>query len=281
MRKIALALVSIALLIGFSSCKKQQEKSFPLTLNINFEPSKLKDAYVIKAKYSWTPKKDFKLSNDYWVFVHFWDPSTKTMYLQDDHKPSVPFSKWEQGKKITYERILVLPEYIEEITKKSFPIDITIGVYNPKKKDKIIIFKKRVNIEINPEVVPQIIYGQGWYSEEFDKNGNTWRWMGKQAVCRVENPKKTSILYISGSLPKSFLPDQKIRIYINDKVIDEFSNAEFEKVYKLDSSILGNNEEFELKIMADKSFIPKKVYKNSQDERELSASIKKIFFCVQ
>ena len=280
MRKIALVL-AILTLIMLPACKKKQIQKPPADLQVTFEPQDLRDAYVTTMKYTWTPTKDFKLTDDYWIFVHFWDVSTKTMYFQDDHKPPVPFSKWETGKSITYSRTFALPEYIEEITKKSFPVDITIGFYNPSTGDKITVFKKRVEIKINPEVVPQIIYSEGWYSEECDKKGRTWRWASKKAVCRVENPKKPLILYLTGYYPAPLLSGQKIRILVNDKVIDEITDPEFKKVYTLDPAILGNGDEFELRFEAEKSFIPKEVYKNSSDTRELAVAITRLFICIK
>lgn len=281
MKKALLPILAGLLLIAFPACKKKEVKKYPVNLLVEFQPSNLRDAYITTVKYSWTPSKGFNISDDYWVFVHFWDVSTKTMYFLDDHKPPIPFSKWEPGKIVSYQRTFVLPEYIEEITKKNFPVDFTVGFYNPKTGDKITVFKKRLNIQINPEVVPQIIFGEGWYSEEFDKEGKTWRWMGKTAVCRIENPKKTSLLYISGFYPEPILKGQKIRVYINDKVLDEITASEFKKVYTLEPSLLGQEDEFELKIEAEKTFVPQKVYKNSKDTRELSVAFRKIFLCVK
>ncbi len=275
----------LILLLGFilmlPFCGKREGKKLPVDLKVDFSPPQLKDAYILKIKYSWLPHQGFSLPDDYWVYVHFWDPASKSMYLVDDHRPPVDFSRWSPGKEISYERILVFPEYIEEIKGDSFRLDFSVGFYNPKTGDKIRVLERPLTVKINPQILPQKIYSEGWYNEETDSTGRTWRWMGKSAICRVENPRKPSLLYLQGFFPEKYLPNQKLRVYINDKLLDEIADPVFKKLYEISPDMMGEGDEFILKFEAEKSFVPAQVDSKSDDKRELAVAFYKVFFCVK
>ncbi len=281
MRKNELLIFLLALILILPFCGKKEAKKPPVDLKVEFNPPQLKDAYILKIRYTWLPHQGFSLSDDYWVYVHFWDTHSKSMYLLDDHKPPVSFSRWSPGKEIAYERILVLPEYIEEIKGDSFQVEFSAGFYNPKTGNKIEVLKKPLTVKINPQILPQKIYSDGWYSEETDSSGRTWRWMGKTAICRVENPRKPSLLYLEGFFPDKYLPGQKLRIYLNDKLLDEITEPSFKKLYEISPEMMGEGDEFILKFEAEKSFVPSEVNKESKDKRELAAAFYKVFFCVK
>ncbi|GEM_PF-2288067 len=282
MKNLKFLMFALVLFLVLPFCgKKENAKKLPVDLKLEFNPPQPKDAYILKMKYSWTAKPGFSLGDDYWVYVHFWDLHSKSMYLVDDHKPPVEFSRWRPGEEISYERVLVLPEYIEDIRGDSFPVNLSIGFYNPGTGDKIEVLRKNLKIKINPEILPQKIYAEGWYGEETDSSGRTWRWMSRVAVCRVENPRKVSFLYLEGFFPTRFLPDQKLRVFVNDKLLAEITEPTFKKLYEISPEMMGDGDEFILRFEAEKSFVPAQVSKDSTDKRELAVAFYKVFFCVK
>ena len=281
MRKIAIISLMVLILFSLPFCGKPRGKNLPVSLKVTFEPPQLRDAYIVKMKYTWKPEEGFSLHDNYWIYVHFWDGKAKTMYLLDDHKPPVPFSQWKPGEEISYERILVFPEYVEEISGDNFKVDFSVGFVNPETGQKIEVIKKPLSIKINSEMLPQKIYARGWYNEEADNSGKTWRWMAKTAICRVENPRKTSLLYIKGFFPEKYLPDQRIRIFINDHLLGEITQPQFQRLFTITPELMGDGDEFILRFEADKSFVPAQVSKGSPDKRELAAAFYQVFFCVK
>ena len=67
---------------------------------------------------------------------------------------------------------------------------------------------------------------------------------------------------------------------INDALLDEFIPEEdhFSREYTITPQMMGDGDEFSLKIETDKVFVPAKVFPDSKDNRELGAQIFFIYF---
>ncbi len=278
--KIFVALLVLGVVLLTPACSKKKGKAtIPLSLELSFDPPELKDASIVKMVYKWKPGPNFSLKGDYWVFVHFTDEK-KNMYFQDDHKPPVPVSQWKPGQTITYERTVVLPEFFDIIDREYFKVKVTIGVWNPSTKESYDVFVKQYAIKINPmaEEIPFVNYKDGWYEEESNPEGTQiWRWASKTAICEVENPHKKVKIFIKGSYNSKATPDQKVRIYVNDHLLDEITEPEFTKVYEVSPELLGEGDVFIIKLESDKEFVPAQVFKGSKDTRSLAVLVNKIF----
>jgi len=123
-------------------------------------------------------------------------------------------------------------------------------------------------------------YVEGWYDEETDdsqkdRDWQTWHWIGKKAVCRLENPQKKAILVIRGAVNRERLPDQQITIQMNDQMIDQFipQESQFYKEYVISPEIAGKSDKLSLVIETDQVFLPSAVIPESQDHRELGLQV--------
>jgi hypothetical protein len=285
--KISIALLPIILLTGFCG-KKIDRKGVDLVLKLS--PETVTDSLFLKMDYEFKTNSAFKkLGGDYSVFVHFWRVNSKEMLLQDDHLPVKNTAAWTANDDIKYSRILYIPQFLNE-----FDVDfegyeelkLTVGLYNSKTKEKeIVLFEKKINIQPASINAPEIVYDEGWNEIETDVNAKdpfakSWRWTTAKAVCIIENPKKESTLIIRGGVNKTAFQDQKMIVTINDALLDEFIPAEdsFSREYTVTPEMMGQADEFSLKLETDRVFVPAKVFPNSKDNRELGAQIFFIYF---
>ena len=240
--------------------------------------------------YEFKTGKDFKkFGSDYSIFVHFWRVNSKEMLLQDDHLPVKKTSAWVANDNIQYSRVLFIPQFLNE-----FDVDfegyeelrLTVGLYNPKVQEKsIVLFEKKINVQPASINAPEIVYDEGWNEIETDVNAKdpfakSWRWTTAKSVCIIENPKKECTLIIKGGVNKTVFQDQKLIFKVNDALLDEFipDEANFSREYTVTPQMMGNGDEFSLKIETDKVFVPANVFPNSKDNRELGAQIFFIYF---
>lgn len=285
--KIMVLVLTIMLLTVF--CSKKIDR-MGIDLKLKLSPETITDSLYLKMDYEFKTAKSFKkLDSDYTIFVHFWRVNSKEMLLQDDHLPLKKISEWTANDTIKYSRVLFIPQFLNE-----FDVDfegyeelrLTVGLYNPKIQGKsIILFEKKINIQPASINAPEIVYDEGWNEIETNVNAKdnfdkSWRWTTAKSVCIIENPKKECTLIIKGGVNKTAFQDQKLIFKINDALLDEFipDEANFSREYTITPQMMGNSDEFSLKIETDKAFIPAKIFPNSKDNRELGAQIFFIYF---
>ncbi len=285
--KFAVVILSIMLLTVFCSKKIDRQG---VDLKLKLSPETITDSLYLKMDYEFKTAKEFKkFAGEYSVFVHFWRVNSKEMLLQDDHFPLKKVAAWVANDTIKYSRVLFIPQFLNE-----FDVDfegyeelrLTVGLYNPKVQGKpIVLFEKKINIQPASIVAPEIVYDEGWNEIETNVNAKdqfdkSWRWTTAKSVCIIENPKKECTLIIKGGVNKTAFQDQKMIFKINDALLDEFIPAEanFSREYTVSPQMMGNGDEFSLKIETDKVFIPAKVLPNSKDNRELGAQVFFIYF---
>lgn len=283
MKKFFMFFIFLSLIFS-TGCRRKAE-DIGVRVELTFPTTPITDYWLTKVKYSWTVKENFKGFNEnLYAFVHFSD-SNNRMILQDDHLPPVETKEWKAGDKLEYEREMFIPKFIDEFDpsfKGEEEVKLTIGLWNPfNPSTKHIVLTKKLKIQPPPFETPEIIYEKGWYPEEFDAKRNvSWRWTSKEAVCTMDNPKKETLLWIKGGVNKAIYQDQRVVIFVNEKVIDDFipETGEFDKRYFLTLDELGEGDEVILTINTDKTFIPSKVIPGSDDPRELGVIIYLIYF---
>ncbi len=280
-------ILPIILLTSFCG-KKTDHRGVELAMKL--APETVTDSLFFKMDFEFKTSAAFKkLGPDYSVFVHFWRVNSKEMLLQDDHAPLKNTGAWTANDSIRYSRVVFIPQFLNE-----FDVDfegyeemkLTVGLYNSKVQEKpIILFEKKINIQPASINAPEIVYDEGWNEIETDVNAKdpfskSWRWTTAKSVCIIENPKKECTLLIKGGVNKSVYQDQKLTFKINDALLDEFVPAEdnYSREYTVTPQMLGDADEFSLRIESDKVFFPDKVFPNSKDNRELGTQIFFIYF---
>jgi hypothetical protein len=280
----------LSLVFFLFSCSTNK-KIIGINFSFDVKPVELSDYSFIKMDFKYEFDGKYKrMKKDYKVFVHFWRIKSKEMLLQDDHYPVQKSFKWDKNTDLHYDRTIFMPKFIDDFYDIDFngyeEIDIIVGLYRPdNKEDRHVLFKKRYRFKPASEVLPDIMYYEGWNAEEVDQKCKelefkSWRWTRKEAICKIENTKKKSTLIIRGGVDKSKFKDQEIIFMINDQIIDQFipSSGKFEKKYTISEKVLGEQEEIILKIKTNKSFIPSSLEEKSADKRELGVQIYFLYF---
>lgn len=276
-------------LLAFFSCSRH---SVPEGINFSLKlsPAELSDFTYLKLDYQIQLSGEFKgFEKDYMVFIHFWRIKTKTMLLQDDHKPSTATSKWQAGDQFTYSRKLFIPKFIDEMDIDFAgyeDIRLTVGLYWPTRGgEKFTLYEEALRFQPSSYLSPGLVYSEGWNGLESnlkarDPLRRKWRWTKKKAICLIENTRKKSTLIIKGAVNKNVLAEQEVTLSINGRVIDKFSPAKttFSRTFTLSPEQLGEEDEFTLSFETDKTFTPSKINPQSKDNRELGVQIYFLYF---
>lgn len=287
--KLKIFATFLAVLLIFTSCGKEGTTK-GVELKIEIQPETLTDELYVKMNYEYTLTDQFTgFDKDHMVFVHFWRTKNKEMLIGDDHIPPKKVIDWKKGDTIKYSRKIFIPKFLDEfdIDFEGYEeIEFSAGLYIPKvKKSKKVLFNKILNIQAASLNAPEVVYDEGWWQVETDlkikkPEERTWRWTTKKAVCIIENPKKESLLILKGRVDKIQYKDQKVIFKLNEKILDEFvpEKDAFSKEYIVTPEMMGSEDEFNLIIETDKTFIPSAVIPGSKDTRELGIRIYWLYF---
>jgi len=285
-KRILVVIVMIVMAFIFFNCRKRLAVK-GVDLVVRFSESHLSDYLITDILYEWKTGSNFvRLSQNYNVFVHFWHKNN--LILRDDHTPVVPTSKWEPGKEYSYSRRIFIPRFIDEFDpefKGEEILKVSVGFFSPYDRtgeSKREIFDRKVKVFPPPLDTPEVIYEDGWYNLEINPESflKEWTWTTKEARCIIDNPHRDALLVIKGGVNLDALDEQKVIFKINGLVLDEFIPKEsyFDKSYNIKKEMLGEEDEFVLTFLTDKTFIPAKVLPGSADERELGIQISFIYF---
>jgi hypothetical protein len=286
MKRTILLTACLALLF-LASCGKKND-THGITLTVKLTPQTITDLLYAKMEYEFKINDEFQpIAKDYKVFVHWWRKKSKEMLLQDDHLPEMKTSAWKKGETIKYSRIVFIPQFINEFDNIDFEgyeeVRLTIGLYDPTpgSKESFNLFDRAINVQPASYNAPEIAYYEGWNELETDPTiadpfMRSWRWTTGKAVCIIENPHREATLIVKGGVNQA----KKVILKINETPLDEFvpETDKFSKEYTLTPQMMGEGDEFSLKIETDKTFVPSRMIPTSKDNRELGIQIYFIYF---
>lgn len=240
----------------------------------------------VEVTYSFTTTSQFQgLKKDYIIFVRFRDPRGVIRFI-DDHSPPVLSNQWQPDQTYAYTRTVIVPENIPQGN-----YSIEMGMYQASGRGEgIVMNAPRVSVRSYSMGHLQILpysetrgYVSGWFDKESDPQEGWyhWRWMGKEAVLRVDSPQADSILYLKGETDLSrFRQPPEITVRVGEQTVDvfELNTGEFMKKYFVSKQQLGSGSSVDLTLQTSETFIPS-ASGNSKDTRELG--LKVILFCLE
>lgn len=258
-----------------------------IDLEISFSETPLTDRLYTDIQYQWRLGNNFrKIDQNCAVFVHFWHRSN--LIFHDNHRPEIRVPEWEPGQEYTYTRRIYIPLFIDSLDPEfrgSDSLKLSIGLSFPQDKSgKPLkkIYEKKLKVFPPPPGTPEIIFDHGWSDFEIDPDAylKRWRWTAREARCIIDNPHRDALLVIKGGVRKDIVRDQKVIFKINDLVLDEFipRRDHFERFYRIQKEILGEEDRFVLAVSTDKTFVPSRVLPGSSDERELGVQVSFVYF---
>ncbi len=285
-KKISLLFFVLAVVVFIVGCGPGSPVR-GIEVEVSFSDSPLTDKLYTEIQYTWRMKRNFKrIDQNLVAFVHFWHGSN--LIFHDNHRPEMPVSTWEPSQEYSYTRRIYIPLFIDARDPEFKGIEtlkLSIGLSFPQDKaGKPLkkVYEKKLKVYPLPADTPEIVYDGGWFDFEIDPESylKRWRWTAKKARCVVDNPHRDALLVIKGGVEKDVLEDQKVIFRINDLILDEFipGKSYFEKFFRIDKEMLGEEEQFSLIISTDKTFIPARFHPDTKDERELGVKVSFIYF---
>ncbi|MBN1879803.1 hypothetical protein JW823_06805 [bacterium] len=279
--------------ISLTSCSPDQKdamitdsmgQKIDVKVSVEGIPSVITGNSLQTVKYDWSLVSSESLSDQLSVKVHYVNDDNRIIF-QDDHSlPSL-------GPNISYIRDVLIP-----LIPRPQNIHMLIGLYSKnsdlkyvipdetgvyKNKIKVISFKVTPPLYVDDLPEARVAFGEGWYQKEFSANQTeSWRWMGKQAHCRLKGADRDLTLYIHGWIPEDRFPNKlTLELDLKDETIGTYSDLSGEFIIKLDiaNERIANNETEELTITANDSFTPSES-EDSDDNRVMSAMIKSFYF---
>jgi len=263
---LAIAIL-LYLLMGCQDKKEANIKPF-ISVEVKLNQRKIPINSPVEMSFCWkVVEKSKRLDKDYKILVHFLDKNGE-MFFNDDHVSPINSNLWNANKPVEYERTVFLSN-VSMLGKGK----IKVGLYEPsgEMKRHPLIGKDEggdraytvADIEIiGEELDKEPIFKEGWYEPEFTTNGRVveWTWTMKEAEVAFLNPGRDAVLYLYAHSPTLELGvEQNIIIELNGKEIHSFtigSSQDFLKKIKIEQSLWGEKKWADVKIIADKTFVP-------------------------
>jgi hypothetical protein len=276
------ALVTLAFLIAASAACGGSEDTAPPAGSVQVTLSRAKVALgsPVEMTYRFTPSASVGTRR---VFVHFLDADDELMWT-DDHDPPTPTAQWTAGQPVEYSRTMFAPSY-----PYVGPAKVVVGLYTAGGDDRVKLSNEdrgdRSYKVADFELLPQaenvfLIFKDGWHQTEVVSSGSNrveWQWTKKEATLAFRNPKRDVVLYLEADNPSAG-PEaaQSMEVKLADQVLGSIPLARAAAVQKIPitAAQLGPAEMVEVKLVADKTFVPALAPGGSNsDTRELGARV--------
>jgi hypothetical protein len=201
----------------------------------------------------------------------------------DDHDPPMPTSGWKPGQTIEYTRTVFVPvyPYVGEAT-------IQIGLYAQPNQPRVPMsgddVGQRAYRVARLQLAPQSeavfsVYKDGWHpAEQAEHNPMVeWHWTKKVAILAVRNPKRDSILYLDLDNPGGvFEEPQQVTVSTGGVMLDQFTLTPKKAILRkiaIPATAMGADENVDVRIEVDKTFVPNRLSPASKDPRELGVRV--------
>ena len=233
--------------------------------------------------YKFVVAPDAKFTRNYRVMVHVVDPNEELMWT-DDHDPPTATGEWKPGQTIEYTRTVFVPvyPYVGEAT-------IQVGLYSEPSEPRLPLSGEdvgqrayrvgRVQLAPQSEAVFSV-FKDGWHpAEQAEHNAMIeWHWTKRAATLAVRNPKRDSVLYLELDNPGGIFDEpQQVTVSIGATMLDQFTvtprKPSLLRRIALPASALGPEENVDVRLDVDKTFVPNQLSPASKDPRELGVRV--------
>jgi len=285
-RAIRVAVCAGTVLSGVlaSACSQRHKAAQPMaTPSVSLSRDKVPLGGPIDITYKFVVAPDAKFTQNYRVMVHVVDPNEELMWT-DDHDPPIATTEWKPGQTVEYTRTVFVPAYpyVGEAT-------IQLGLYSKASEPRLPLsgddagqraYKVgRVQLAPQSEAVFSV-FKDGWHpSEQAEHNAMVeWHWTKKSATLAVRNPRKDSVLYLELDNPGGIFEEpQQVTVSIGSRMLDQFTltprNPPLLRKVALPAAALATDENVDVRLEVDKTFVPSKLSATSKDPRELGVRV--------
>jgi hypothetical protein len=285
-RAIRVAVCAGAVVSGVlaSACGRNEGSAPPVaTPSISLSRDKVPLGGPIDVTYKFVVAADAKFAQNYRVMVHVVDANEELMWT-DDHDPPVATTEWKPGQTVEYTRTVFVPvyPYVGEAT-------IQLGLYSKPSEPRLALSGEdvgqraykvgRVQLAPQSEAVFSV-FKEGWHpAEQAEHNAMVeWHWTKKFATLAVRNPKKDSVLYLELDNPGGIFDEaQQVTVSIGATMLDQFTltprKPPLLRRIALPAAALGTDDNVDVRIEVDKTFVPSQLSPTSKDPRELGVRV--------
>lgn len=269
--------------LGLVACGGAEDAAPVATPGFTASKTRLPLGSPVDLTYTFDVAPGAKIDGDYRVFVHFLDSEGQQMWT-DDHDPAIPTSQWKPGQKVQYTRTVFMPVFPYQ-----GPATVTLGLYNgPTIENRLPLQGEGKGREYTVgtlELLPQsenvyLAFREGWHSLEMapEDPAREWQWMKKTGTLAFRNPRANSTLYLETDGRPDLFPGapQVITVFVNGVQAHQFQITAKDPVLHrlpLTAAQLGDGETVEIKLEADKAFVPAQIPGAGGDPRELSMRV--------
>ena len=279
--------IALALGLALGGCSKGDNAPAVATVSFAASKPRVPLGAPVDLTYKFNVAPNATINGDYKVFVHVLDDNGNALAWNDDHDPKPPTSQWKPGQTIEYTRTVFVPvfPYVGKAT-------VEIGLY--KGNDRLPLMGAAENdrtatgraykvgtIELQPPSENIfLIKKSGWHPAEFgaDNPGLEWQWTQKTAVITFKNPHRDVTFYLEFDARTDIFSDhpQQVTVYSGSQVVDTFVADNAGAVLKripVSAAQLGPNDQAELRVEVDRTFVPSKLPAGGKDVRELGLRV--------
>lgn len=130
-------------------------------------------------------------------------------------------------------------------------------------------------------VAGDVTFGQGFSKPEFDKEGESWRWMGEEAWVELPNTGEPMRLKIEGLVPlERFSRPSKLTFELNGQPLGQIAVAEnlLQQEFVVTPAQQGTGKTSWLRLHTDQVFIPNQADPKNPDPRQLGFSLTRLIW---
>jgi hypothetical protein len=271
--------------VGLSApaCRKKAATPPQATPSVALSREKVPLGGPVDITYKFVVAPNAAFAENYRVLVHIVDPNEELMWT-DDHDPPLPTSGWKPGQTVEYTRTVFVPvyPYVGDAT-------IQVGLYAQANQPRVPLNGEDVGqraykvgrLQLAPQSESVFsVFKDGWHPPETAEHNAAveWHWTKKVATLAVRNPKKDSTLYLDLDNPGGvFEESQQVTVSTGAGApLDQFTltpKRELLRKIALSAAALGTDENVDLKIAVDKTFVPNHLSQSSKDPRELGVRV--------
>ena len=123
------------------------------------------------------------------------------------------------------------------------------------------------------------MYKDGWHPAEQAEHNATveWHWSKKVATIAVRNPKRDCVLYLDLDNPGGVFDEpQQVTVSAGGTRLDRFTLTPKQPILRriaLPASAMGGDDNVDVRIEVDKTFVPNRLSPSSKDPRELGIRV--------
>jgi len=276
-------------MLGVTACSRGDTAPPVASVSATLNKSRASVGAPVDFTYRFEALPGASIQGDYRVFVQIKDVDGQIVW-SDDHEPSVPTSTWKPGQVVEYTRTSFVPARVAtgEVTVFAGLYDddrrLPLKAADPSGREPADRSYRVATLQIAPESERIfLIYKGGWYAEEAPTNDtDPWKWTQQSAVIAFENPKADVTLFLDYDARPDVFSDgpQTVTVALGDQTLQTLrADTQDRRLVRIPigASILGTGPMAEVRIDADKAFLPSSLPAGSKDNRRLGIRVYHVF----